>query len=446
MSNTPLLQGPVADYINGINNGNLDLVLGSFLPEAEIIDDGKEYTGEAIKSFIRDGILGHNGQMRALSSTSHNSDTTNVHVLMDGGFASYGIHEPFDLFLTFTLVSNKIRHLVQGDVDGTKPTMRTVYAASGNLDDPLSSLRIGRRNLPDPPQGFVRVKMEAVGLNFHDVFTLRGISMHQIRFPMILGNEGAGVLDDGTKVALYPNMGDVDYKGDETLDPARHVLGEKVQGTLAEYVYVPRRNAVPRPQGLNARSASVLGIAWLTAFRMLFSRANLRPGNTILVQGSSGGIATALIQLGTAAGYRVWTTGRTAEKRALATKLGAERTFSSLETLPEQMDAVFDLSGSATLAHSIRSVKTGGTVVICGVHSDNGTTVVPIDLLPVMVNSLNITGVYTGTREEFVDLLSFVAAKEIKPYIGQVLPLERAGDGLRDIWEGRTSGKIVIEL
>ena len=110
------------------------------------------------------------------------------------------------------------------------------------------------------------------------------------------------------------------------------------------------------------------------------------------------------------------------------------------------MDAVFDLSGSATLAHSIRSVKTGGTVVICGVHSDNGTTVVPIDLLPVMVNSLNITGVYTGTREEFVDLLSFVAAKEIKPYIGQVLPLERAGDGLRDIWEGRTSGKIVIEL
>lgn len=296
MSNPPQLQDPVAGYINGINKGDLELVLRSFEAGAEIIDDEKSYTGDSIKIFIRDGILGPKGHMKVLSSALDSSGTARVHVLMDGEFASFGIHEPFDLFLAFTLVSNKIHRLVQGDVDSTQPTMRTVYAASGNLSDPLSSLRIGRRNLPEPSDGLVRVKMEAVGLNFHDTFTLRGISMHQIRFPMLLGNEGAGVLDDGTEVALYPNLGDVDFKGDETLDPARHVLGEKVQGTLAEYVYVPRRNAVPRPQGLDARSASVMGIAWLTAYRMLFSRTNLRPGHNILVQGSSGGMSFLVIQ------------------------------------------------------------------------------------------------------------------------------------------------------
>lgn len=130
----------------------------------------------------------------------------------------------------------------------------------------------------------------------------------------------------------------------------------------------------------------------------------------------------------------------------MATELGAERTFEPLETLPHQVDAVFDLSGSATLVHSMRSVKVGGTVVLCGAHSDTSTTMVPIDVFPLLVNSLNIAGVYTGTRDEFVDLLSFVAAKGIKPHVGKVLPLERAEEGFRDIWEGRTQGKIVIEL
>ncbi|KAK7893884.1 hypothetical protein LTR67_006585 [Exophiala xenobiotica] len=347
---------------------------------------------------------------------------------MDTDFSEgFGIHEPFDLYLLATVEKDKIKYLEMGDVDPRKPTIRTVYAASGNSIDPLSSIRINRRNLSGPKEGWVRVKMQAVGLNFHDILTLRGIGLHEIRYPMILGNEGAGILEDGTEVAVYPNLGDADFKGDETLDPKRHVLGEVVQG-------------------LDAKDASVMGIAWLTAYRMMFKQASLRPGQTVLVQGSSGGVTTALIQLGSVAGFRVWATGRTEAKRALATRLGAERTFEPLAKFPYLVDATFDTSGAATISHSSASVKPGGTVVSCGIHSEGGSTDVKIDLLHILANQIILTGVYTGTREEFVDLLNFVVLKGIKPHIGKVLPLERADEGLKDIWEGKTGGKIVVTI
>ncbi|OAL19361.1 hypothetical protein AYO22_09905 [Fonsecaea multimorphosa] len=200
------------------------------------------------------------------------------------------------------------------------------------------------------------------------------------------------------------------------------------------------------PEGLDAKSASVMGIAWLTAYRMLFTQAKVRAGQTVLVQGSSGGVTTALIQMGSAAGFRVWTTGRTKAKRELASSLGAERTFEPSAKLPFLVDAVFDPAGASTISHSLSSVKPGGTVVSCGIHSEGGSSDVTIDLLHLMANQITLTGVYTGTRDEFVNLLDFVTAAGIKPYIGKVLPLERATEGLRDIWEGKTNGKIVIEI
>ncbi len=157
-------------------------------------------------------------------------------------------------------------------------------------------------------------------------------------------------------------------------------------------------------------------------------------------------MTTALIQLGSAAGFRVWTTGRTEAKRALATRLGADRTFGPLSELPCQVDAVFDSSGATTLRHSLASVKPGGTVVSCGFHSDGAAKDVTIDLLQLFVNQITLKGVYTGTREEFVDLLNFVTLKGIKPHIGKILALERAEEGLRDIWDGKTDGKVVITV
>lgn len=285
-------QTPVDQFIQGINTANLELVLGAFTADGEIFDDGKSFKGDMVRMFCA-STIDHQTRIQVLDQSLQADGRSYHHALMDGDFGKeYGIYEPFDLYLVGTVKNNKIQHLEMGDVDPGKPTIRTVYASSGNPTNPLSSVRIHKRNLPEPKEGWVRVKMQAVGLNFHDIFTLRGIGMHEIRYPMILGNEGAGILEDGTEVALYPNLGDPDFKGDETIDPKRHVLGELVQGTLAEYTMVPKRNAVPRPKELDAKAASVMGIAWLTAYRMMFKKANLRPGQTVLVQGSSGGTFT----------------------------------------------------------------------------------------------------------------------------------------------------------
>jgi NADPH:quinone reductase-like Zn-dependent oxidoreductase len=146
---------------------------------------------------------------------------------------------------------------------------------------------------------------------------------------------------------LHPVIGDPGIAGDETLDPKRTLLTEKYQGTFADTVVVPARNAVPKPAELSMAQAAVMGTAWLTAYRMLFVKSGLRPGQTMLVQGASGGVATALIQLGHAAGMP-WVTGRTDAKRAVAERLGAHATFPSGARLPSRVDAVFETVGEAT--------------------------------------------------------------------------------------------------
>ncbi|KAL7924572.1 hypothetical protein ACQKWADRAFT_286998 [Trichoderma austrokoningii] len=320
-------------------------------------------------------------------------------------------------------------------------SMLAVYATSGNDKTPLNGLKVGQVPLPTPPEGWVRVKLLASSVNYHDIFTLKGVGVHPIKFPRIIGCEGVGMLEDGSRVVVYPFMSVPDYIGDETLDPGRHALSELTEGTLAEYFIVPAKNILPLPSAIDVISGAVLGIAWLTAYRMLFTKSGLRAGQTMLVQGSSGGVSTALIQLGSAAGMRVWATGRTVEKRQLAQSLGAEKTFEPGEQLPTQVDAVFDTSGAATWRHSMASVKAGGTVVSCGAHSGSE---LPTDSLRLFVDSLSIHGVYAGSFHEFKDLISYVAEKDIKPCIGRVFPLSQGEEAVRLVFKGKTLGKVVL--
>ena len=249
--------------------------------------------------------------------------------------------------------------------------MFAVYASEPNADDPIASLVVGERPDPDVPEGWVRVKVEAASLNMHDLWTLRGVGIKEDQFPMILGCDGAGTLDDGTPVVLHSLMGDPDWKDDETLDPKRKMLTEWAQGSFADYVVVPQRNALPRPEGMTASTGAVMGTAWLTAYRMLFTKSGLRGGQTMLVQGASGGVSTALIQLGRAAGMQVWVTGRTDEKRELALRLGAHQVFESNAKLPGKVQAVFETVGEATWKHSLRALVPGGTIVCSGATSGN---------------------------------------------------------------------------
>ena len=321
--------------------------------------------------------------------------------------------------------------------------MFAIYATHAAPDDPLSALEIGEQPEPAVRDGWVRVKISHASLNRHDLFTLRGITAHPegISFPMILGNDGVGTLDDGTPVVIYPVLGGNDWRGDETLDPGWHIFSEFMPGTFADFIAVPKRNAIPLPKSLSPLHASVLGTAWLTAYKALFTKSGLRPGQTLLVQGSSGGMATALIQLGRAAGFEVWTTSRNDEGRALAEKLGAHLTFKSNEKLPHKVQAVVDNIGPASWAHSIASIARGGTIVITG-----GTTGfdVNLPLLPMLSEQITVRGSIMGTLQDMKNMVTFIAASSITPEIGLVLPMEQATEGFRAMWEGRTHGKTVL--
>ncbi|WP_345412010.1 quinone oxidoreductase family protein [Actinomycetospora chlora] len=319
--------------------------------------------------------------------------------------------------------------------------MFAVYASEPNADDPIASLVVGERPDPEVPDGWVRVKVEAASLNMHDLWTLRGVGIQAEQFPMILGCDGAGTLDDGTPVVLHSLMGDPDWKDDETLDPKRKMLTEWAQGSFADYVVVPQRNALPRPEGMTATAGAVMGTAWLTAYRMLFTKSGLRGGQTMLVQGASGGVSTALIQLGRAAGMQVWVTGRSDEKRELALRLGAHQVFESNGKLPGKVQAVFETVGEATWKHSVRALVPGGTIVCSGATSGNQP---PAELAQMFFLQKNLVGSTMGTLAELRDLLDFVAATGISPEIGQELPMADAKDGFQSMLDGVTAGKIVF--
>ncbi|GAB3436131.1 zinc-binding dehydrogenase [Actinophytocola sediminis] len=319
--------------------------------------------------------------------------------------------------------------------------MFAVYAAEPSPDQPLDALRVGERPEPEVADGWVAVTVRAASLNMHDLWTLRGVGIKPDQFPMILGCDGAGVLAGGEPVVVHGVLGDASVHGDETLDPKRTLLTEKYQGTFADTVVVPARNVLPKPDGLSFSEAACMGTAWLTAYRMLFTRSGLRPGQTMLVQGASGGVATALVTLGKAAGMRVLVTGRTEEKRALAQRLGAHETFESGARLPARVDAVFETVGKATWAHSMRSVKPGGTIVVSGSTSGPDPSA---DLQRLFFMQIRVVGSMMGTRDELAGLLEFCQLTGIRPQIGTELPMADAAKGFSQMLAGDTAGKIVF--
>jgi NADPH:quinone reductase-like Zn-dependent oxidoreductase len=319
--------------------------------------------------------------------------------------------------------------------------MFAVYAAKPNPQDPLASLRIGDRPGPELPDGHVAVTVAAASLNMHDLWTLRGVGIKPEQFPMILGCDGAGVLADGSEVVIYPVITSPGWTGDGTLDPRRTLLTEKLQGSFADTVVVPDHNVVPKPASLTFPEAACMGTAWLTAYRMLFVKSGLRAGQTMLVQGSSGGVSTALVQLGRAAGMRVWVTGRTEDKRELARSLGAHQTFESGARLPERVDGVFETVGKATWSHSTKSLKPGGIIVCSGATSGDADRA---ELQRLFFLQLRMVGSTMGTREELRDLLSFLDITGLRPQIGAEMPMPEAERGFKAMLDGDTAGKIVF--
>ena len=322
--------------------------------------------------------------------------------------------------------------------------MLAAYAATTDADQPLQGLRVGEVDPPPVPEGWVEVQVRASALNHHDVWALRGVGLPAERLPMVLGCDAAGVTADGREVVVHAVLNDPGFTGaDSTYDPRRSLLSERYPGTHATTVRVPAANLVDKPAELSFVEAACLPTAWLTAYRMLFTQAGVRPGDTVLVQGAGGGVATAAVLLARHAGLRVWVTSRSPERGERAVALGAHAAFAAGARLPERVDAVLETVGAATWSHSVNALRPGGTLVISGATSGDAPS--RAELTKIFFKPLRVIGSTMGTREELVALTRMLATTGVRPVVDRVLPLVDAVDGFAAMVAGDLFGKIVFE-
>lgn len=320
--------------------------------------------------------------------------------------------------------------------------MLAAYAARFDDADPLNALEVADRPDPVIADGWVDVRVRASSLNQHDLWSLRGVGLTSEQLPMILGCDASGVDAEGNEVLIYPVIADATAgRGDETQDPKRTLLSEKHPGTLAERVAVPSRCVVPKPAELSFVEAACLPTAWLTAYRMLTTKAQVGADTAVLVQGAGGGVSTAAVVLAHAMGARVYVTSRDAGKRERVEALGVTALEPGVR-LPERVDVVIESVGEATLEHSLRSLRPGGTVVMCGATSGH---LPRIDLRRVFFLQLSIVGSTMGTRDELVALLDIMVRTGTRPVIDRVLPFADVRDAFAHLLEGTIFGKVVLD-
>lgn len=320
--------------------------------------------------------------------------------------------------------------------------MRAAVATSQSADHPLSGLEILEVPEPVVPDGWAKVKVLSSSLNMHDLWTLRGVGHAAEQLPIILGCDASGIDDHGNEVIVYPVLGDTDAGGgDETLDPGRALLSERHDGAFAEYLTVPRRNLLPKPAFLTFDEAACLPVAWGTAYRMLFTQAQVKAGDRVLVQGAGGGVASAAIRLAVAAGAVVYATSRSSEKRAAAISWGAREALPTGSRLPEKVDIVIETVGEVTWSHSMKVLRPGGTIVIAGATSGTNP---PADLARIFYLQMRIIGSTGCTRSELAQLLRMLDATGLRPVVDRVIDLADIHAGFSAMESGDLTGKIVV--
>ncbi|MFG1676466.1 zinc-binding dehydrogenase [Micromonospora sp. NPDC049282] len=314
--------------------------------------------------------------------------------------------------------------------------MRAAYASAFDVDNPLAALAVGDRPEPTHPQDdWVTVRVRASSLNHHDLWSLRGVGLTADQLPMILGCDAVGTDPDGNEMVIYPV---VPTPGDPR---GVSILSERFPGTFAELVAVPRMNLLPLPDGLSPTDAACLPTAWLTAWRMLTTRGRVADGESVLVQGAGGGVATAAVALGVALGKRVYATSRDAAKRERIAELGA----TALEPgarLPERVDVVIETVGAATFDHSLKSAAPMARIVVSGATAGHEPKV---NLRRVFAMQLEILGTSMGTPDELAELLAFCAEHGVRPVVDRVVPFSRIEEAFARLHSGEVFGKVVVD-
>jgi NADPH:quinone reductase-like Zn-dependent oxidoreductase len=338
-----------------------------------------------------------------------------------------------------------------------------IHAHGGS--DPLRYEDVEDPQLRSPSDVIVKVKAAAV--NRIDLTVRAGVVCNPASLPRILGADGAGTVVSvggevnhvklGAAVCLYPAIGCGHCRRcaneQEFLCGERRLLGEREDGTYAEYVRVPAKNCFTVPPGLSFEEAAAFPLVYATAWRMLFTHANLKPGESILIIGVGGGVASAALQLAGVIGARVFVTSRVAEKLATAKELGAHHGIDS--RIPELakevrrltgkrgVDVVVNNVGGETWRAGLAALARGGRLVTCG--SLGGATP-KSDLRRIFWNHLTILATSSVTRQEFGRVLNFFDGSRRKPIIDRVLPLTDANRAHQRMQQGQQFGKIVLRV
>jgi NADPH:quinone reductase-like Zn-dependent oxidoreductase len=324
-------------------------------------------------------------------------------------------------------------------------------------------------DLPRPEigqPGDVRVRVHAAALNRLDLFVADGLPGVRYDFPHIVGSDGAGVVEAvgsavsqvrvGDRVMINPGIAcgrcAACLEGEESLCRSFSVVGEHRAGTAAEYVIVPEENLGPVPAGMPWSEAAAFTLATLTAWRMLTTRAHLRPGETVLIWGIGGGVALAALQIVVHLGGRAIVTSASDAKLEVARRLGAAAgvNHSSGDVVAEVRrlteggaDVVVDSIGEARWQDSLRALRRGGRLVICGATTG---PMIGLDLRRLFWHQWSILGSTLGSRREFAEIVGLAAEGRLWPVVESPVPLEQGPAALARLARGEQVGKLVIEV
>jgi len=336
-----------------------------------------------------------------------------------------------------------------------------VIAAHGGPE----ALQIHERPDPEPGPGEVRVRIHAIALNHLDIWVRAGVPGVKYPLPIIPGCDGSGTIDKlgpgvthlqtGSPVVLAPGLScgvcDQCSRGDDHLCRYYGILGEHRDGTCADYVIVPKANVLPKPENLSFEEGAAIPLPFLTAWHMVVVRANVQPGETVLVHAAGSSVSTAAIQIAAFRGARVIATAGSDEKLARAAELGVESGINyTTHDFAEEVrrltgkrgvDVIVDHIGQDTWAKNIQSLAKGGRLVICGNTSGReGITSLP----HVFFKSLSLLGSTMGSRGELFDILRMAEREELFPVIHQVLPLGQIAEGHRLLESRTVFGRVVL--
>lgn len=313
---------------------------------------------------------------------------------------------------------------------------------------------VNDRPIPVAGEGEVLVRVKASAFNYHDVFTVQGMPGIKVPLPVVIGLDIAGIVEEdagewkkGDRVLVNP------------VRPGIGLMGEMIDGGMAEFAVARADQLLRIPDTVTFYQAAALPVAYGTAHRMFITHNTVKAGDTVLILGASGGVGTASVLLAKKLGAEVIACGGSEEKCDALKKLGADQVINYQTTdfvkwvyghygKPERrvykggVDVIVNFTGGDTWTKSLKAVKRGGQVLVCGATAGYDPKE---DLRYIWTFELNIRGSNSFYDENLTDLLDMVAKGELDPYIDSVLPLEQASEGLAQIRDRKVIGKIIVD-